>query len=54
MIGETPEMSEYLDFGWYDTVWFMEDTGLRETHIGQFPGPLHKVGYQFQEQRYSV
>ena len=33
MTGETPDISEYLDFGWYDIVWFKEDTGLRETQI---------------------
>ena len=42
--GETPDISDYLDFGWYDIVWFKEDAGLRETQIGQFLGPPHKVG----------
>ena len=41
---ETPDISEYLDFGWYDRVWFKEDAGLRETQIGRFLGPSHKVG----------
>ena len=44
MTGETPEISDYLDFGWYDRVWFKEEAGLRETQIGLFLVPLHKVG----------
>ena len=44
MTGEAPDISEYLDFGWYDRVWFKEDAGLRETQIGRFLGPSHKVG----------
>ena len=42
--GETPDISEYLDFGWYDRVWFKEDAGIGETQIGRFLGPSHKVG----------
>ena len=44
LTGETPEISEYLDFGWYDRVWYKEDAGLGETKIGRFLGPSHKVG----------
>ena len=44
LTGETPDISEYLDFGWYDRVWYKEDAGLRETKLGRFLGPLHKVG----------
>ena len=25
--GETPDISEYLDFGFYDYVWFIENPG---------------------------
>ena len=31
MTGERPDMLEYLDFGWYDQVWYKEDAGLGET-----------------------
>ena len=41
--GETTEISEYLDFGWYNRVWYKEDAGLGETKIGRFLGPSHKV-----------
>ena len=44
MTGGTPDISEYLDFGWYDRVWFKEDVGLGETQIVKFLGPSHKVG----------
>ena len=44
LTGETPEISEYLDFGWYDRVWYKKDTGLEETKIGRFLVLSHKVG----------
>ena len=44
MTGVIPGISEYLYFGWYDRVWFKEEAGLRETQIGLFLVPLHKVG----------
>ena len=44
LTGETPDISEYLDFGWYDRVWYKEDAGLGETNIGRFLGPSHKAG----------
>ena len=43
-MGETPNISEYLDFGWYDFVWFKEDAGLGETKIGRFLGVSHSMG----------
>ena len=42
--GETPDILEYLYFGWYDRVWYKEDAGLGETKQGRFLGPSHKVG----------
>ena len=44
MTGETPHISECLDFGCYDRVWFKEEKGLGENQIGRFLGKLHKVG----------
>ena len=44
MAEETPDISEYLDFGWYDRVWFKEVAGLRETHIVRYLGPFQNVG----------
>ena len=28
IMGETPDISEYLDFGFYDWVWYKDNTGL--------------------------
>ena len=44
LTGETPDIPEYLYFGWYDRVWYKEDAGLGETNLGRFLGPPHKVG----------
>ena len=44
LTGETPDISEYLDFGWYDRVWYKEDAGLGENKLGRFLGPSHKFG----------
>ena len=44
LTGETPDISQYLDFGFYDRVWFREDAGIGETKLGQFLGVPHSVG----------
>ena len=44
MIGAMADILEYLDFGWYDWVWYKEDTGLGETKTGKFLGSSHRVG----------
>ena len=43
LTGETPDISQYLDFGFYDRVWFREDAGLGETKLGRFLGVSHSV-----------
>jgi hypothetical protein len=42
--GETIDISEYLDFGFYDHVWYKENAGLGETSIGRWLGVSHRVG----------
>ena len=42
--GETPDISEYLDFGFYDRVWFREHAGLGPTKLGRFLGVSGTVG----------
>ena len=42
--GETPDISEYLDFGFYDWVWLKENAGLGETELGRWLGVSHRVG----------
>ena len=44
LTGETMDISESLNFGWYDRFWYKEDAGLGETKLGFFLGPLQKVG----------
>ena len=38
LTGETPDISQYLDFGWYDWVWFKENAGLATPKLGRFLG----------------
>ncbi len=42
--GETIDISEYLDFGFYDHVSWKENAGLGETSIGCWLGVSHRVG----------
>ena len=41
--GETPDISEYLDFGFYDWVWYKDNAGLRDNCIGCWLGVVHQV-----------
>ena len=42
--GETPDISEYLDFGFYDWVWFHDNAGLGPRKLGKWLGVSHRVG----------
>jgi hypothetical protein len=42
--GETVDISEYLDFGFYDHISFKENAGLGVTSIGRWLGVSHRVG----------
>ena len=42
--GETVDISEYLDFGFYDHVTYKENAGLGMTAIGRWLGVSHRVG----------
>ena len=44
LTGETPDISEYLDFGFYDLVWYKEDAGLGEIQLGRFLDVSHSIG----------
>ena len=39
--GETPDISQLLDFGWCDWVWFKENAGSDVPHLGRFLGTAH-------------
>ena len=51
LTGEMPDISQYLDFGFYDRVWFKKDVRLGETKLARFLGVSHQVrslmSYQF-------
>jgi len=42
--GETPDISEYLDFGFYDWAIYRTNAGLSEPNLGRWIGVSHKVG----------
>jgi hypothetical protein len=44
--GETPDITEYLDFRFYDHVWYWENAGLGERQLGRWLGMSHRVGTQ--------
>ena len=44
LTGETPDISEYLDFGFYEWFLFRSSTGLGEPSIGRWLGVSHKIG----------
>ena len=44
--GETIDISEYLDFGFYDKVWYHENAGLGEPMPGRWLGVSKHVGGQ--------
>ena len=42
--GETEDISDYLDFGFYVRFWFHENDGLGEQVLGRLLGVLHSTG----------
>ena len=42
--GDTPEISEYLDFGFYDNVWYWDNTGMGPRLPGKWLRVAHRVG----------
>ena len=42
--GDTVDISEYLDFDFYDWCWYHENAGLGPTKLGRWLGVAHKVG----------
>ena len=42
--GENVDISGYLDFGFYDQVWYHKNAGLRERLPGRWLGVSHCVG----------
>ena len=44
VMGYTPDISEFLTFGWYDWVWYHDPTNLDKPEIGRWLGAAHDVG----------
>ena len=44
LTGETPKISEYLDFTFYDWCWYNDNAGLGEMKLGHWLGISHRVG----------
>jgi hypothetical protein len=44
LMGETPDISEYLDFGFYDWKWYKDNTGVGDNMFGRWLGASHRVG----------
>ena len=44
LTGKTPEISEYLDFTFYDWCWYNDNAGLGETKLGSWLGVSHCIG----------
>jgi hypothetical protein len=38
------DISEYLDFGFYDRIWFLENAGLGERKLGYWLGVSYRIG----------
>ena len=44
LMGKTPDISEYIDFGFYDWVMYKKHAGLGETTISRFLGAAEGIG----------
>ena len=42
--GETVDLSEYLDFGFYDWVYYRSGGGIGHNHLGRWLGVAHRIG----------
>jgi hypothetical protein len=46
LTGKTPDISEFLEFQWYQPVWYYEPTAFPELrkHLARWIGAAHRVG----------
>ena len=42
--GDITNISELLEFSFYDQCWYKENAGLGETYIGKWLGVSHRIG----------
>ena len=45
LTSETPYISQYLDFGFCDQVWFKEYAVIGDTNLGRSHGISHHIGF---------
>ena len=41
--GETPDISEYPDFKFYDWCWYNDNSGIGETKLVKWMGVSHRI-----------
>ena len=44
VLGETPDISEYVTFSWYDYIWYWTPTLFQKQNIGRWLGVAHAIG----------
>ena len=44
VLGFTPDISELVEFGWFDWVWFHNPVDPTKDQLGRWMGPAHNVG----------
>ena len=44
VMGETEDISEYLDFGFYDRIWYKDNAGLGPAQAGRWLGVSSRTG----------
>ena len=44
VVGETVDISNYLEFGFYDLVWYRDNAGLGEQKLGRWLGVAQNIG----------
>ncbi len=42
--GNTPDIKEYLDFGFYNWIWYKDNACLGKAKLGRWLGVSHRVG----------
>ena len=45
VLGNTLDISEYIDFSFYSHVTFKENSGLGDSILAKFVGVSHKIGF---------
>ena len=46
VLGFTSDISELMEFGWFDWVWFHNPVDPTKNQLGRWMGPAHNVGQE--------